>query len=100
MDRPGGFFYPHNSLQKSPRPFLVDLEQNSPHLSIAQIEANISDSTVAIIAVNFLGIPEQVTQIRQVCDEHGLEPGQGSAWCYFLPMCRHKGRNHLGLVTQ
>jgi len=27
---------------------------------------------VAIIAVNFLGIPEQVNQLRQICDEHEL----------------------------
>ena len=54
------------------KPVLVDLEKNSPHLSISQIKEKLTDSTVAIIAVNFLGIPEQVTQIRQVCDEHGL----------------------------
>ncbi len=54
------------------KPVLVDLEQDSPYLSLSQIKEKISDSTVAIIAVNFLGIPDQVTQIRQVCDEHGL----------------------------
>jgi len=54
------------------KPVLVDLQPNSPHLSISQIKKNITDNTVAVIAVNFLGIPEQVTQIRQVCNEHGL----------------------------
>lgn len=54
------------------KPVQVDLEPNSPHLSISQIKQNISNSTAAVIAVNFLGIPEQVTQIRQVCKERGL----------------------------
>jgi len=54
------------------KPVLVDLEQDSPHLSLSQINEKITDSTVAIIAVNFLGIPDHITQIRLICNEHGL----------------------------
>ena len=54
------------------KPVLVDLEQYSPHLSLSQLKEKITDSTVAVIAVNFLGIPEHHSQIRQICNERGL----------------------------
>jgi len=54
------------------KPVLVDLEQDSPHLSLPQIKEKITDNTVAIIAVNFLGIPDHITKTRQVCNGYGL----------------------------
>jgi len=54
------------------KPVLVDLEQDSPHLSLSQVKEKITDRTVAVIAVNFLGIPEHYSQIRQICNERGL----------------------------
>ncbi|MCW8879468.1 MAG: DegT/DnrJ/EryC1/StrS family aminotransferase [Kangiellaceae bacterium] len=41
----------------------VDFEQNLPWMSLSEIESRISSSTIAIVAVNFLGIPERIEQI-------------------------------------
>lgn len=45
------------------RPVLVDLEPDSTYMSLAALQRQICSSTVAIIAVNFLGIPERVKDI-------------------------------------
>ncbi len=45
------------------RPVLVDLEPDSTYMSLAALQRQISASTVAVIAVNFLGIPERTKAI-------------------------------------
>lgn len=45
------------------RPVLVDLEPASTYMSLAVLQQLICSSTVAVIAVNFLGIPERVRDI-------------------------------------
>jgi dTDP-4-amino-4,6-dideoxygalactose transaminase len=54
------------------KPVLVDLEPNSPQLSISQLKGSITENTVAVIAVNFLGLQEKATQLRQICSDHGI----------------------------
>ena len=54
------------------KPILVDLEKDSSYLSLSQIARSITKNTIAVIAVNFLGIPDQVMKIRDVCDKHHL----------------------------
>lgn len=48
------------------KPILIDLEQNRPWMQIDEIERKANRDTVAIVCVNFLGIPERVEQIRRV----------------------------------
>ena len=43
----------------------VDFEANLPWMSLDQIESRVSSSTIAIVAVNFLGIPERIEEISQ-----------------------------------
>ena len=45
-------------------PVLVDLEPDSPYMSLSAIEKATTSNTVAVIAINFLGIPERVAAIR------------------------------------
>ncbi len=45
---------------------IVDLEKNRPWLCLSQIEKNITDNTIAIVAINFLGISERINEIRQL----------------------------------
>ena len=54
------------------RPVLVDVEKNSPFLCRDQISASISPYTVAIIAINFMGLHDHTTQIRKICTDNGL----------------------------
>lgn len=44
---------------------LIDFEPNCPWMNLELLRQAIDDQTVAIIAVNFLGIPERVEQIRE-----------------------------------
>lgn len=48
------------------RPVLVDFESDKPWMAIPDLRAKINDNTVAIIAVNFLGIPERIAEICRV----------------------------------
>ncbi len=48
------------------RPVLVDLEPDSTFMSLAALQRQISSSTVAVIAINFLGIPERTKEIAAV----------------------------------
>lgn len=50
-------------------PVLVDFEADRPWMSIADMKAKINGNTVAMVAVNFLGIPERITEIRRILDK-------------------------------
>lgn len=50
------------------RPVLVDFEENRPWMSIPDITAKINGNTIAVVAVNFLGIPERISKIRRILD--------------------------------
>ena len=45
------------------RPVIIDLEPDSTYMSLAALQRQISASTVAVIAVSFLGIPERLQAI-------------------------------------
>ena len=48
------------------RTILVDFEYERPWMNLKSIEKKINSNTIAIIAVNFLGIPERIHQIRKL----------------------------------
>src|SRR5690606_38180670 len=52
-------------------PVLVDIETDDPAYSIDALRAALSTSVVAVVAVNFLGIPERLALLRDVLQEHG-----------------------------
>ena len=54
------------------RPVLVDIQADSPRYQDAALSAAITGDTVAIVAVNFLGIAEDLPNLRSRCDRHGL----------------------------
>ncbi len=60
-------------------PILIDLEADSPRMSLKSIRNNITSNTSAIIAINFLGISENACQIRKICDENSLTLIEDSA---------------------
>lgn len=47
-------------------PVLIDFEQDKPWMALDDIQKNLSDSVIAIIAVNLLGIPERVSLIKEL----------------------------------
>lgn len=51
------------------QPVLIDFEENKPWMSIADMVAKINENTIAVIAVNFLGIPERIAEIRHIIDK-------------------------------
>lgn len=48
------------------QPVLIDLEPNRPWLALSELEANLDQSTAAVIAVNFLGIPERLDKLADL----------------------------------
>ena len=54
------------------RPVLVDLEEDSPFLSCEHVLNNITPNTIAIIAINFMGLAENMQQLRSICQSSSL----------------------------
>lgn len=46
------------------KPILVDFETNQPWMDLKDLSLKLSDSCIAIVAINFLGIPERIEKIR------------------------------------
>jgi dTDP-4-amino-4,6-dideoxygalactose transaminase len=53
-------------------PVLVDLEPDSYWMSLDQVEQHVSENTIAIIAVRFLGIAERMLQLLNICKKYEL----------------------------
>lgn len=53
-------------------PTLVDLEKNSPLISLNKIRDAINDKTIAIIAVRFLGVNEQFRNLSSIAKAYNL----------------------------
>ncbi len=53
-------------------PVLVDLAEDSSYFSLDKLSRAISVKTVAIIAVNFLGISERIKKLRLICEKQNL----------------------------
>jgi dTDP-4-amino-4,6-dideoxygalactose transaminase len=64
------------------QPVLIDLEQNRPWLSLAALEAQLDQDTAAVIAVNFLGIPERLAVLAARAQAAGalLIDDSAQAW--------------------
>jgi dTDP-4-amino-4,6-dideoxygalactose transaminase len=54
------------------QPVLVDIQADSPRYQEGGLGAAITANTVAIVAVNFLGIAEDLPSLRILCDTNGL----------------------------
>jgi dTDP-4-amino-4,6-dideoxygalactose transaminase len=67
------------------RPVLVDLAANTPWLDLSDLEAKITRYSVAVIGVNFLGIPERLEGLRAIADRAGILLIEDSAQCLFDP---------------
>ena len=53
-------------------PVLVDLESNSPQMSLKHLTDSISEKTIAIIAVRFFGAPERTNELSKIAKQHNL----------------------------
>lgn len=51
-------------------PVLVDLEPDSPQMSLQHLKNLVSDKTVAVIAVRFFGIPERNEELYQIAKSY------------------------------
>lgn len=78
------------------KPVLVDLLPNAPHMNDAGVREAITPSTVAVVGVGFLGIPERLEELSGICREHNLLLIEDSAQC-FPPASASK--SHADLVV-
>lgn len=61
------------------RPVLVDFEKDRPWMDLQQLQESITSETVAVIAVNFLGIPERLNKIREITKNNSINLIEDSA---------------------
>lgn len=61
------------------RPVLVDLEEARPWMDLEALENAVTDNTVGIIAVGFLGIPERLFALRRIADKNDVALIEDSA---------------------
>lgn len=54
------------------RPVFADIDPETYNIDPASIEANITDKTKAVIAVDFTGQAVKIKEIREICDRHGI----------------------------
>ena len=54
------------------KPVLVDLHKNTPWLDYEQLSQKITERSVAIISVNFLGLKEKMERLRAIADSSGI----------------------------
>ena len=60
------------ALYAGAKPVLIDLEINSPFPSCEQVLAKIRPCTIAIVAINFMGLQGNALQLKQICKSKGL----------------------------
>ncbi|PTB98768.1 hypothetical protein C9993_06400 [Marinobacter sp. Z-F4-2] len=53
------------------RPVLVDLVEDRPWMDLEAVKAALTDNTVGIVSVGFLGIPERLGALRRLADDAG-----------------------------
>jgi len=63
-------------------PVLHDFEKNTPWYDINSIENKINNKTVAIVAVNFLGINERLPELSQLARKHNITLIEDSAQAF------------------
>jgi len=66
------------------KPVLVDLENDRPWMNLEQLSASINSNTVAVVAVDLLGIPERLAAIRNIVDQAGVLLIEDSAQAFPL----------------
>jgi dTDP-4-amino-4,6-dideoxygalactose transaminase len=66
------------------RPVLVDFEPNRPWMDLGDLQRKISSQTVAVIAVHLFGIPERLSQIKEITNTAKISLIEDSA--QYLPL--------------
>lgn len=64
------------------KPVLVDLMPDCPFMSDTGIREAITPSTIAVVGAGFLGIPERLELLAEICRENGLFLIEDSAQCF------------------
>lgn len=68
------------------RPVLIDIVPDRPVMDTRQLTEVLSESTVAVIAAGFLGVPERLSELAVICNSYGIWLIEDSAQC-FPPDC-------------
>lgn len=73
-------------LAQGATPVLVDLVPDRAVMDIEKLEATLSETTVAVIAAGFLGVPERLSELGRICKSRDIWLIEDSAQC-FPPDC-------------
>ncbi len=63
----------HSIMWNHLEPIFVDISENSPNMSSQEIEAKITNDTVAILGVHCYGIPCEIEIIEKIAKKHNLK---------------------------
>ncbi len=63
-------------------PVLVDLLPDTPFMDDTLVRKSITDATVAVVGVGFLGIPERLSLLAEICREKSIFLIEDSAQCF------------------
>ena len=77
------------------KPILVDLHKNTPWLDHDQLLQKITQRTVAVIGVNFLGVEERMARLREIADNAGILLIEDNAQCLLDHACNPLVRGDL-----
>ncbi|WP_286219883.1 DegT/DnrJ/EryC1/StrS family aminotransferase [Marinobacter apostichopi] len=69
-------------LAQEAKPVLVDLVPGAPFMDLEQLKKAISSTTVALVGVGLLGIPERLDRLSQLCQDSGVTLIEDSAQCF------------------
>lgn len=69
-------------VSRGAKPILVDVEERTPFYNQHLLESRITASTVAIVGVGFLGIPERLERLAELCAKNSLLLIEDAAQCF------------------
>jgi len=46
------------------KPVIVDIDENNPGVNLSQLNSALNDNTIAVVAINFLGLQERIDSIK------------------------------------
>lgn len=64
------------------RPVLVDVTEGRPWLDLEAVQRALTENTVGIVAVDFLGIPERLVALKRIAEEAGVSLIEDSAQAF------------------
>ena len=81
------------------KPVLVDFAENSTQYDLPSLKQRVTDQTIAIIAINFLGIPIDIPELRNVIGSKNIVVIEDSAQYFPRDITKHGWQGDLVILS-